>query len=136
MMTAARDQARPRSIATPSSFTPGIGASLATRTLTQGAREVVEQEIGDRLRERLQQLVRVIVRQTLQAPHDRRVIERVGEVARPENLVRGQAELDVEAQRLRQVLFPLVDADARLDAQVVNEDRVHAGLLRSRPCAF
>jgi hypothetical protein len=52
--------ARLRSIAIPSSFTPAIGAILATRTLTPWRAEVAHQQVGDGLRESLEELVRVI----------------------------------------------------------------------------
>ncbi len=70
----------------------------------------------------------------LQALHDRCVVERVGKVARAEHDVRRQTEFDIEAQSLRPLLLPIVDADARFDAQIVDEDRVHAALLESASC--
>ena len=112
-------------MATPSSLTPFTGASFATRTLTQGA-ELAQHDIGDRLREALEQLMRMIGGECLQALDDRRIIERVGEIAGAEDFFGRQPELDVETHRLRQLPLPVVDADARLDAKVVNEDRVHA----------
>ena len=96
--------------------------------------ELAHQQVGDRLREALHQLVRMVGGESLQALHDRRVVERVGEVAGAEHGIRRQSELDIEAQRLRPLLLPIVDADARLDAQIVDEDRVHAALLESARC--
>jgi len=52
-------------------------------------------------------------------------VECILETVAAEYQRRGQLELEIHQQRLCQVLFPLVDADACLDAQIVDENSVH-----------
>ena len=67
----------------------------------------------------------------LDALHDRGIIECIGKIAGAKDVVPRQPELDIEAHDLRETPLPLVDADARFDAQVMDENRVHAALLES-----
>ena len=60
----------------------------------------------------------------LSAPADV-TVERVGDLARLERKVRRRLELEIEPHRLRQVALPVVDADACLQAQIVDEYLVH-----------
>jgi hypothetical protein len=87
---------RLRSIATPSSLTPAIGAIFATRTLTHERGEFSEQHVGNRLRETLEELVRVIGGERLQALHHRGIVERVGEIAGLKHVVGMQPDVHVE----------------------------------------
>jgi hypothetical protein len=79
----------------------------------------------DRLGETLEQLVRMVDGKSLQTLHVSRVVERVLETTALEYPCRRQLELEIQQQRLWQMLFPFVDADAGLDAQIVDENPVH-----------
>ena len=127
---------RRRSISTPISRTPGSGAELRDAHLDPRRAELVEHEVGDAFGEALEQLVRMIRGERLDALDDRGVVERVGELAGANGRRRRQPE-----SRSRRIVcgsspLPLVDADARLDAQVVDEDRVHAATLTSAAAAL
>ena len=87
--------------------------------------ELVEHERRHRFGEPLEQRVRMLAGERAQARHDRRVVDRVGELAGFERPRRRQADVEIDADRLRQLPLPRVDADLRLEAQVVDEDRVH-----------
>ena len=76
--------------------------------------------------------MRVVCRKRLHALDHRRVVERVGKIVTGECFRGRQREFEIDQQRLREMLFPGVDADARLDAQFTNEDGVHRGFRRRR----
>jgi hypothetical protein len=94
--------------------------------------ELGAKHLGQCLGEALEQFVRVIGRKRLDALHDRRVIERVGKIVAGECFRGRQRELEIDEQRLREVLFPGVDADARLQAQIMVEDGIHGPIPRRR----
>ena len=75
--------------------------------------------------EALHQLVRVIRGEYLQPLDDRGVVKSILEAVAAEHARRRQVELEIDQQRLCQVLLPLLDADARLDAQIGDKDSVH-----------
>src|SRR5213076_1408666 len=85
--------------------------------------------------------MRIVRRQRFDPFDDRRVIDGIGEITGAERPRRGQAEFEVDPDCLRQMTFPFVHADFRLDAQIVDEDGVHVeftpwtALRRSWPAA-
>src|SRR6202165_2274338 len=87
--------------------------------------KLAAQDFRDRFGKALEHLMRVVRSEGLQPLHDSRVIECILETVAAEYLRGGQLELEIQQQRLCQMLFPLVDADARLDAQIVDENSVH-----------
>ena len=139
--TADRSTERPvtharRSIATPISLTPGSGASFATLHRTHGA---PNSPVARRRRSprRSARAAGADDRRRRPAAARRPPRSRARRRNSPERerRVRRQPDLEVEPHRLRQLLLPVVDADARLDAQVVDEDRVHARCAIA-PCAM
>src|SRR6202165_6364428 len=87
--------------------------------------KLAAQDFRDRFGKALEHLVRMVSGEGLQPLDDGGVIERILETGAAEDLRRGELELEIHQQRLCQMLFPLVDADARLDAKIVDENSVH-----------
>ena len=81
------------------------------------------------LRERLQQLEAALGELAHDALDHLAVVHRVVDVVGAPDLVAGNADLDLHLERLRPLLFPLVDPDPGIDAELADEDRIHGGVL-------
>ena len=86
---------------------------------------LVKDEGGDCLCEPLEQRVAVRRCELADPFHHSRIVDRVGQLARLERPRGRQCDIQVDAHRLRQLALPRIDADLRLEPQIVNEDRVH-----------
>jgi hypothetical protein len=109
----------------PISLTPGSGSQLGDAQPQSGRAEFRHDDLRDGFGEPLEQRMRIVLREGLDARDDGRVVERVLQLAGHERLVRRQRDLEVETNGLRQMPLPVVDTDARFQAQVVDEYLVH-----------
>jgi len=106
----------------------GQRAEFRDAQLDRLSAELVEHDGGERLGESLEQCVIVTRTERTNPRDDRRVVDRVGELPGFERTRRRQADVHVDAHRLRELALPFVDADLRIEAQIVNEDLVHRGV--------
>ena len=122
---AERHPGRRRSIVTPTNLAFGRMPIFATLTFTHGAPNSLDQQRRDALGERLDQAVMLRGGERLDAQRHLLVVDGVGDLVACEHRGAGQADVEVDGQRLRHVALAAVDADERFDAQVAEDDGIH-----------
>jgi hypothetical protein len=104
-------------------------AELGDRELHPRRPEVAGDDGADVLGERLQQLEALLGELLRDALDDLAVMDRVVDVVGAADRVARDADLDVHLERLRALLFPLVDSHPGIDAKLPDEDRIHGAVL-------
>src|SRR5581483_9969954 len=97
--------------------------------------ELGEDQVRERLRQRLEQVEAVRGEHVLDGMDDRGVIDGVLEQVGVAGVHRVAADLDVELQRLRMPALVLVGADHRVEPEVADIDDVHGGGSGRRPAS-
>jgi len=91
--------------------------------------EVARDHAAHVLGERFQQLEAALREIALDALDHLAVVHRVVDVVGAPHGIAGDADVDLHLERLGTLLFPLVDAHPRIDAELADEDRIHGAVL-------
>ena len=109
----------------PHHLAPPYRLQLGDADFGPGGLEFVEQDLGDALGQRFEQVEMAAGKFGLDAAHDVGVVERVLDVVGFAGAAVGQRDVEVDLQGLRCLLLPFVYADKGFDLEFAQKDDVH-----------